>query len=123
MLFGRVVKQSEPFTFDANLADTQEIPSPVLSIHNVALGPEVKGATSLWVKKDEKEFLVITLSAEHPHASIDLHLFIEDEVTLLVKGPGSIHIIGSFDLEDEPDFGDRFGDDEDEDDEDEDEDG
>ena len=128
MLFGRIIKQAEPFTFDANLADTEEILSPILAIHNVALGPENKGTTSLWVKKDNKEFLVISLSAEHPHAHLDLHLFIEDETTLLVKGPGAIHVIGSFSGDDEgSEFGDKLyddleGEDEDEDEEDEDED-
>lgn len=51
MLFGKVLKQSTPFTFNLDILDTQEA-GAVLAIHNIALGPENQSATSLWVKKE-----------------------------------------------------------------------
>ena len=80
---------------------TEEV-TPTLVIHNAALGPENRGATSLWVKKDEQEFLIATLSGEHSFASLNIYLFIDDNSELFVKGPGSIHLIGTFSNEELP---------------------
>ena len=126
MLFGKVLKQGAPFTFNEDILDNPEIAEAgaVLAIHNIALAPENLSQTSLWVKKDDQEFLIATLSKEHSHASIDLHLFIQDDSQLFVKGNGSIHVLGSFELDEEPfDSENLYGGEGDSDEEGEDEDG
>ena len=96
MLFGTIIKQGTPFAFNEALEESGQEIGPVLIISNLALGHENRGQTDLYIKKDDKEFLVATLNANNSHVQVDLQLFIEDEVELLVKGPGSIHVVGSF---------------------------
>jgi hypothetical protein len=77
MLFGKVLKQDTPFKFGEELEETQEV-LPTLIIHNAALAPGSKGATSLWVRKDGQEFLIATLNEQTSFVSIQIYLFIED---------------------------------------------
>lgn len=51
MLFGKILKQSTPYLFSPDILDTEDV-GPVLSISNIALGPENQSQTSLWVKKN-----------------------------------------------------------------------
>jgi hypothetical protein len=106
MLFGKVIKQDSPFKFSEE--DNEEV-APTLVIHNAALGPGSKGVTSLWVRKDGQEFLIATLNEQNSFASIQIYLFIEDESELFVKGNGSVHLVGSF--ENDEDIPREFGED------------
>lgn len=106
MLFGKVIKQDTPFKFSE---ESNEEILPTLVIHNAALAPGSKGVTSLWVRKDGQEFLIATLNEQNSFASIQIYLFIEDESELFVKGNGSIHLVGSF--ENDEDIPREFGED------------
>lgn len=101
MLFGQVVRESSPFKYSQE-SDLL----PVILLHNAALGADNHGTTSLWIRKDGEEFLVTTLTPKAPHRALKIHLFVEDEVELFVKGPGSVHLLGTFD---DPDLLEKFG--------------
>jgi hypothetical protein len=50
----------------------------------------------LYIKKDGEEFLVANLTKDKSQATINLFLAIIDEVTLVVKGAGILHVLGFF---------------------------
>lgn len=72
----------------------------------------------LYIKKDDAEFLVASLTKERPQATINLFICLLDNITLLVKGSGSIHVAGF--NEPEPEGGLPFDGEEDEEDDEED---
>ena len=47
MIFGQVIKSTTPFKYNVETGYP-----PVLLIHNVALGAEQTGSTSLYIRKD-----------------------------------------------------------------------
>ena len=55
-----------------------------------------KESASLYFKKDDEEFLVVTLTKEKSQATVNLFLALVDDVTLLVKGNGIIHVVGFY---------------------------
>jgi hypothetical protein len=79
------------------------------------LSDENVGQTSLWVKKQGQEFLVAVLNKERLQAMVELNLYIYDDAELIVKGPGTMHVIGSFEMGREEIGGDggMYGDEED----------
>jgi hypothetical protein len=112
MFFGKILNQGQTFKF--NPQDAEEAQGEVLSITNVVLAPSSKESVSLFVKKQNEEFLIATLTKERPQATINLFISLLDEVSLVAKGNGSLHITGFYepdqeeglpeeDLEDEED--------------------
>jgi hypothetical protein len=97
MFFGKVLNQGQTFKFNPH--DAEETQGEVLSITNVVLAPASKESVSLFAKKDNEEFLLVTLTKERPHAFLNVFLSLLDEVTLVAKGNGSIHITGFFEPE------------------------
>lgn len=65
------------------------------------LAPTSNQGASLWVKKDNEEFLVANLTKEKPQVTINLFISLLDDVTLIAKGAGVLHITGFY----EPDQG------------------
>jgi hypothetical protein len=94
MFFGKILSAAEPFTFSAQ--EAEESQGEVLSITNVVLAPNSKDSVSLFAKKDNQEFLIGTLTKDRPHLSINLFLSLLDQVTLITKGNGSLHITGFY---------------------------
>lgn len=76
----------------------------MLSITNVTLAPGSGNQASLYIKKDEQEFLVASLAKDRPQATVNLFIALLDQVTLLVKGDATIHIVGFFEPEQDGDF-------------------
>jgi cell division septation protein DedD len=117
MFFGKVINKASPFTFSEEHVD--ETAGDVLSITNVTLAPGSGNQASLYIKKGDQEFLVVSLTKDKPQATVNLFIALIDEVTLVVKGDATIHFIGFFEPEQDGDFplGDEEEDDEEEDEE------
>jgi hypothetical protein len=115
MFFGKVLNQGQNFKFSAS--EVEETQGEVLSITNVVLAPTSKENASLYVNKDGQEYLIATLTKERPQATINLFISLLDDVSLLVKGNGSLHITGFFEPDQDGDL--PLEDDEDEEDEEE----
>lgn len=94
MFFGKILSQGQSFKFSTQ--EAEESQGEVLSITNVVLAPSSKESVSLFAKKDNEEFLVATLTKERPHAVINLFISLLDEVTILTKGNGVLHITGFY---------------------------
>jgi len=58
----------------------------------------------LWVKKDGKEFLVASLTKENPQARMNLFICLTDDVSILVKGNSTVHLVGFFEPDQEADL-------------------
>jgi hypothetical protein len=101
MFFGKILSQGQSFKFSAH--DAEESQGEVLSITNVILAPNSKESVSLYAKKDGQEFLIATLTKDHPHAVVNFFLTLVDEVTILTKGNGALHITGFYEP-DEPEL-------------------
>lgn len=102
MFFGKIISQSQPFKFTPS--EDEDVEGTVLSLTNVVLAPSSKDSASLWVQKEEEEFLVATLTKEKPQATINLFISLLDDVTLIVKGNGIIHVVGFFEPDQEGDI-------------------
>ena len=102
MFFGKVINKGSPFKFSEDNVD--ETAGDVLSITNVTLAPGSGNQASFFIKKDEQEFLVASLTKERPQATVNLFLALLDQVTLVVKGDATIHIVGFFEPEQDGDF-------------------
>lgn len=99
MFFGKILNQGQSFKF--NPQDAEEAQGEVLSITNVVLAPTSKDSVSLFVKKENEEFLIATLTKERPQAVINVFISLLDEVTLTAKGNGSLHITGFYEPDQE----------------------
>lgn len=73
----------------------------MLSLTNIVLTPASKEGASLWVKHEGHEFLIASLTKDKPQTIINLFVSLLDEVELIVKGNGTLHITGFY----EPDQG------------------
>lgn len=60
MFFGQVISQSKPFAFTPE--NVSEEAGEVLSLTNVVLAPSSKEGGQLWIKKDNEEYLIASLS-------------------------------------------------------------
>lgn len=75
-----------------------------MSLTNVVLAPSSKEAGSLWIKKDNEEYLIASLTKERPQATINLFISLVDELTLLVKGNATLHVAGFYEPDQEADL-------------------
>ncbi len=129
MFFGKVITQNTPFSFTPE--NVGEEAGEVLSLTNVVLAPGsvvsplsyIQNGGSLYIKKDSEEFLVASLTKEAPQATINLFVSLADEVTLLVKGNATLHVVGFFEPDQDADlpFGEEDLEEEDEEEEEEEE--
>lgn len=103
MFFGKIISQAQPFRF-APTDNEEELEGTVLSLTNVVLAPSSKESVSLWVQKEDEEFLIATLTKEKPQATINLFLSLLDDATLKVKGNGVVHVVGFFEPDQEGDL-------------------
>jgi hypothetical protein len=76
MFFGKILNSGQSFKF--NPTDAEDSQGEVLSITNAVLAPSSKESVSLYVKKDDQEFLIATLTKERPHAVINVFLSLLD---------------------------------------------
>lgn len=88
-----------------------------MSLTNVVLAPSSKEGGSLWIKKDNEEYLIASLTKERPQATINLFISLVDELTLLVKGNATLHVVGFYEPDQDADL--PFGEEDLEDEEDE----
>lgn len=99
MFFGKILSQGQTFKFAPSEAATFE--SDILSLTNVVLAPTSKEGASLYIKKDNQEFLVASLTKASPQVVINVFLALQDEAEFIVKGNGTLHITGFFEPEQE----------------------
>lgn len=104
MFFGKALTSSQSFTFTAEDENALEI----LTLTNVSLAPSSKEGASLYVKKGNEEFLVASLTKERPQATINIFVTLEDSITLVVKGNGTVHVIGFFEPEGDNDLNEQL---------------
>lgn len=119
MFFGKIVSKDAPFQFSQD--NIEQIYGEVFSLTNITLAPTskvtsifIQDSAQLYIKKGDNEFLVASLTKEKPHTVINVFVSLIDEVTLIVKGNGIIHVTGF--CEPEPEGGmpfDDLGDEED----------
>jgi len=64
----------------------------------------IKENASLYIQKEKEEFLVATLTKEKPQATINLFISLIDDVTLLVKGNATVHLIGFYEPDQDADL-------------------
>lgn len=102
MFFGKILNKNSPFLFNEENVD--ETAGDVLSVTNVTIAPGSGNQASFFIKKGNQEFLVASLTKERPQATVNLFVALVDEVTLLVKGDASVHILGFFEPEQDGDF-------------------
>jgi hypothetical protein len=102
MFFGKIITQAQPYSFTESEVD--ESSGEVLSLTNAALAPNSKESASLFVKNSEGEFLIAVLTKDKPHATINVFLSLMDEVKLIVKGNGNIHVVGFFEPSQDDEF-------------------
>lgn len=76
MFFGKILNQGQTFKF--NPEDAADSQGEVLSITNVVLAPSSKESVSLFVKRENEEFLIATLTKDRPHVVINLFLSLLD---------------------------------------------
>jgi len=76
----------------------------VLSLTNVVLAPTSKDSASLWIKKDNAEFLIASLTKDRSHTAINVFISLLDEVTFTVKGNGVLHVTGFFEPDQQGDL-------------------
>jgi hypothetical protein len=76
MFFGKILSQGQNFKFNPH--DAEESQGEVLSITNVVLAPSSKESVSLYVKKENVEFLIATVTKENPHVVINLFVSLLD---------------------------------------------
>ena len=94
MFFGKILKEGQTYSF--NPTEAEETQGEVLSITNVVLAPTSPAPTSLYIKKDSEEFLIASLTKDKPHVTLNVFISLLDEVSLVVKGSGTLHITGFF---------------------------
>ncbi len=102
MFFGKILSQGQTYKFSAE--EAEESQGEVLSITNVVLAPTSKEAASLWIKKDNEEFLIANLTKDKPQVSINVFISLLDEVSLHTKGNGVLHITGFFEPDQQGDL-------------------
>ena len=100
MFFGKILNQGQSFKF--NPEDAGDSQGEVLSITNVVLAPSSKESVSLFVKRENEEFLIATLTKDKPHVVINLFLSLLDEAVLVTKGNGTLHLTGFYEVEEGP---------------------
>lgn len=80
-------------------------PEPGFHLSNVAFEPTNPGGNeraSFFIRKEEdKKILICSLDEKHPHHFMDLQFDEEDQISLIVKGEGTLHFTGYY--EDEED--------------------
>ena len=76
MFFGKILNSGQSFKF--NPTDAEDSQGEVLSITNAVLAPTSKESVSLYVKKEDPEYLIATLTKERPHAVINVFLSLLD---------------------------------------------
>jgi hypothetical protein len=76
MFFGKILNQGQTFKF--NPEDAADSQGEVLSITNVVLAPSSKESVSLFVKRENEEFLIATLTKDRPQAVINLFISLLD---------------------------------------------
>ena len=94
MFFGKILKEGQTYNFTAN--EIEETQGEVLSITNIVLAPNALGPASLYIKKNSDEFLIASLSKDKPQVAVNVFISLLDEVSLVVKGNGTLHITGFF---------------------------
>jgi len=94
MFFGKILKDGQYYNFTAN--EAEETQGEVLSITNVVLAPNASGPASLYIKKNSDEFLIANLTKANPQVAVNVFISLLDEVSLVVKGSGTLHITGFF---------------------------
>ena len=94
MFFGKVLNQRERYQFNAQ--NTDEFQGEVLSITNAVLTPSSKESASIYIKQDNQEFLIATLTKEFPQISLNIFISLLDELEIFVKGNASVHVSGFF---------------------------
>ena len=102
MFFGKILNQGESYQFNAQNAD--EFQGEVLSITNAVLTPTSKESASLYIKQENKEFLIATLTKESPQISLNIFISLLDELQIYVKGNAAVHISGFFQPEQDEDY-------------------
>lgn len=102
MFFGKILNQGESYQFNAQNAD--EFQGEVLSITNAVLTPTSKDSASLFIKQDNQEYLIATLTKECPQISLNIFISLLDELQIFVKGNASVHISGFFEPEQDEDY-------------------
>lgn len=97
MFFGKILSNNQTYKFSAD--EAEETQGEVLSLTNVVLAPTSKDGASLYLKKDNQEFLIASLTKDRPQSLINVFISLLDEVSLVVKGNGTLHVTGFFEPE------------------------
>ena len=92
MFFGKILNKNRPFPYTAE--SVEAVNGEVLSITNLALDPKSEEPASLFIKKQDGEYLIATATKEKPHQMLNLFISLADKITLIVKGNGSVHVSG-----------------------------
>lgn len=53
----------------------------------------------LYVKVQDKDYLIAVLTQQHPQATLDIHLSVLDNAQIHVKDNGTVHVVGLYDNE------------------------
>lgn len=94
MFFGRVISNKDSFLYSAQTVD--ETVGDVICISNAALAPNSKDEAILIVKKDGNEHVVATLNQKCPQVALNFFVEISEHAEFVVRGSGSVHVIGFF---------------------------
>lgn len=82
-------------------------PEPGFHLSNLAFEPNNPGGheiASFYIQKEEdKKILVCSLDEKKPHHFLDLQFNEEDQISLIVKGEGTVHITGYYEDEEDED--------------------
>jgi hypothetical protein len=76
MFFGKILASGQTFKF--NPTDAEDSQGEVLSITNVVLAPSSKDSASLYIKKENEEFLIATLTKEKSQVVVNVFISLLD---------------------------------------------